>query len=83
MQQELKAIREEIGFSIAIMAEDLGIHKATYQGYETGRRKCPPQVLQAARRSLQSERAFWSGMDARITAKHPNGVISAPVEGFN
>lgn len=78
--QELKASRKEIGFSIAIMAQVLGIKKPTLQGYESGRRPCPDNILTASRDALQKHRDFWANMDARADAAYPKGIISAPVE---
>lgn len=66
MHNELKSIREQMGFSIGTMAEDLGLHKATYQGYETGRRECPAHVLQSARDSLERDMAFWSSIPQSV-----------------
>lgn len=80
MQTELKAIREELGFSYGEMAQELGVHKATYQGYETGRRATPPHIISSARDSLARDRAFWAGLplrvDARLALEFPNGIMS-------
>jgi len=45
MQTELKAIREQLGYSMSEMAEELQIKKGTLQGYESGRRATPPLTL--------------------------------------
>ena len=65
-RMRLREIRAEMGFSIGTMAEDVGLKKATYQGYETGRRAVPRQVMLAAERSLASDREYWRGMDGRL-----------------
>jgi len=52
MQTELKAIREQLGYSMSEMAEELQIGKPTYQGYESGRRATPPLTLGMALMAL-------------------------------
>lgn len=78
---ELKSIRLQMNFSMETMAEDLGIkHKSTYQGYESGRRKCPQYVIEAARISLQKDKIYWETMTSRIDEnlknQFPNGFLS-------
>lgn len=80
---ELQQIRKEMGFSLGVMAQDINVKKSTLQGYETGRRKCPPDILQAARDSLARDRAFRAGAKARDDAAYPHGIISAPVEAWS
>jgi len=52
MQTELKAIREQLGYSMSERAEELQISKPTYQGYESGRRTTPPLTLGMALMAL-------------------------------
>lgn len=44
----LLKLRLEMRYSFAEMAECLGLKKATYQGYETNRRKPPDSVIRDA-----------------------------------
>ena len=67
-RMRLREIRAEMGFSIGTMAEDLGLKKATYQGYETGRRAVPRQVMIAAEKSLENNREYYRTRDDRIDA---------------
>ena len=64
----LQSIQSELNFSYGIMAQDLGLHKPTWQGYVTGRRKCPNDVARAAIDSLRRTRLWQATMDARIDA---------------
>ena len=77
---ELKEIRINLGFSIKTMAEDLDIEKSTYQGYESGRRKCPQNIIDAARISLQKDIEFWKTLPERVDSiskkEFPNGIKS-------
>jgi transcriptional regulator with XRE-family HTH domain len=78
---ELKLIRLQMKFSMETMAEDLGIKsKSTYQGYESGRRKCPQRIIEAARISLEKDKQFWNGLpksiDDNVKKQFPNGLIS-------
>ena len=65
---DLKQIREEMGFSYGTMAMVLGIKKATYQGYEIGRRSVPKQIMNEAEAALSRNREFWRGLPDRIDA---------------
>lgn len=83
MQSNLKAIREQFGWSYAEMAELLGLCRSTYQGYETGRRATPPHILKLAQESLDLERKrmkarYKSGGEFdRIAARlYPHGIMS-------
>jgi transcriptional regulator with XRE-family HTH domain len=83
MQLNLKAIRESFGWSYSEMAELLGLKRATYQGYETGRRATPPHVLKQAQESLDLERKrmknrYKSGgeFDQIAARLHPCGIMS-------
>lgn len=71
----LKALRLEMGYSIGEMAQLLGIHKATYQGYETGRRQAPKGLIGRVREWQRRDREFMAGMTGRIDAR-------LEVEGF-
>ena len=73
MQQNLKAIREELRFSIGVFSTILGLKKATYQCYENGSRAVPKQVMISAQEQLQRTRDYWAGMDARIDARLSGG----------
>lgn len=66
---ELRALRVEIGFSIAEMAELQGLKKATYQGYETGRRKMPAGFINSIRDWQQQDLVFMSGVGERVDAQ--------------
>lgn len=80
--KELKAIREQMGFTVREMADELVLHPATYQGYETGRRKCPAYVVYIARESLKKDREFFKRyrpggeFDRIIAAQYPCGIAS-------
>ena len=66
MRRTLKEIREELGFSFRDMADTLYLTKATYQGYETGRRPAPREVLASALQSLRRNKAFWRNLPKRV-----------------
>lgn len=68
MHSTLKQIREEMGFSYGTMATVLGLKKATYQGYEIGRRAVPKQIINEAEAALLRNREFWRGLPDRIDA---------------
>lgn len=68
MHPTLKQIREEMGFSYGTMATVLGLKKATYQGYEIGRRAVPKQIMNEAEAALNRNRDFWRGLPDRIDA---------------
>ena len=56
--QTLKEIREQLRYSMQDMADELQISKSVYQGYETGRRKTPPQTLESAHTALARVKEF-------------------------
>lgn len=66
MSKDLKQIREACDLSIANFAACIGLKKATYQCYEDGSRKAPPEVMEKAQTQLERTRAYWAGMDQRI-----------------
>jgi transcriptional regulator with XRE-family HTH domain len=57
--QTLKAIREQLQWSYAEMAESLKLSKATYQCYDEGREP-PPEVLKLAQETLERSLAHSS-----------------------
>lgn len=57
--QTLREIREEMKYSMSEMAQELLLKKATYQGYEEGKRAIPPHTLEMAFQALQRDRD-WS-----------------------
>ncbi len=62
----LRRLRLQIGYSIAEMAEDLNLKKATYQCYEDGSRRAPDDIEQKMRATLVMDKAFMDGLPARI-----------------
>lgn len=64
----IKKIRLAMGgYSIAEFAELLGIKcKATYQGYDSGSRKTPPDVLQTAQEAQTRERLWFKNLPKRV-----------------
>ena len=65
----LKALRLEMKFSIGEMAGILNVPKATYQGYETGRRSMPAGFINRIRDWQQQDLEFMAGLPARIDAQ--------------
>jgi DNA-binding XRE family transcriptional regulator len=63
---ELRALRVEMGYSMGEMAQLLSIPKATYQGYETGRRPMPAGFINRIRDWQQIDMEFMAGMNKRI-----------------
>ena len=68
----LKALRLEMKFSIGEMAGILNVPKATYQGYETGRRSMPAGFINRIRDWQQADLEFMAGMTGRIDAHLTN-----------
>jgi transcriptional regulator with XRE-family HTH domain len=66
---ELKSLRLEMKFSIGEMAGVLNVPKATYQGYETGRRSMPAGFINRVREWQQQDLEFMAGLPARIDAQ--------------
>lgn len=64
----LKDERLAMRFSMAEMAGILRIPKATYQGYETGRRAMPPEIIERLREWRKQDRIFMAGLPARVDA---------------
>lgn len=62
----MREIRLRLKLSVAEFAELLGLEKSTYQGYETGRRKTPPDVLRTAREAEKINNKFFKEMPKRI-----------------
>lgn len=73
-QTVLYALRQEMGFSIRDMAAELGLHPATYQGYESGSRTAPPSVVAQARKSARKVSEFMAGIPHRVGANLVGGV---------
>ncbi|KAB0665643.1 helix-turn-helix transcriptional regulator [Oryzomonas japonica] len=77
-RMRLKEAREKMGYSMAELAECLGIHKATWQGYEIGRRRCPYAVLRQVVTIRKKDRAFFAELPARldvlIDKDFPHGI---------
>ncbi len=85
---ELKALRQEMDYSIGEMAALLGISKATYQGYETApgkaaHRRMPAGFINRVREWQQIEFDFFAGMDDRIRErmKEPGFEIQSSTVG--
>lgn len=72
---ELKALRDEMGFSLGEMAAVLNVPKATYQGYESGRRAMPAGFINRVRDWQQQDLVFMSGIADRVDER-------LAVEGF-
>jgi transcriptional regulator with XRE-family HTH domain len=70
----MREIRKELGFSYGTMAKSLGLEKATYQGYDTGRSPTPRAVMLEALKVLRRNRNFWRSMPKRIDANLKNGI---------
>lgn len=64
-----------MGFSYGTMATVLGLKKATYQGYEIGRRAVPRQIMNKPRPALIRNREFWRGLPDRIDAALNNQPV--------
>jgi transcriptional regulator with XRE-family HTH domain len=62
----MRKIRLAMRYSIAEFAELLGLKKATYQGYESGRRPLPKEVLKNAQAAQKREVKFFKGLPARV-----------------
>jgi transcriptional regulator with XRE-family HTH domain len=81
----LVEIQREMGFSLRDMSQILGLKKSTYQGYTTGRRAVPRQVMLEAEIAMERNRDFWRGLpdrvDSRIKDDFPAGIPSAAMEG--
>lgn len=63
---ELQALRLELKFSIAEMAELKGLKKSTYQGYESGRRSMPEGFVNSIREWRRRDLEFMAGLPARV-----------------
>lgn len=63
---ELRALRLEMGYSLGEMAQLLNIHKATYQGYEAGRRAMPAGFINRVREWQQLDLEFMAGIAERV-----------------
>lgn len=79
---ELKALRLEMKFSIGEMAGILNVPKATYQGYETGRRSMPAGFINRVRDWQQQDLEFMAGLSTRVDERlqregFGNGIPSA------
>jgi transcriptional regulator with XRE-family HTH domain len=66
MHKELKSIRKEIKLSMSNFARILKISKPAFQGYESGRRSIPQEVMAGAQAQLQRTRQYWAEMDKRM-----------------
>jgi transcriptional regulator with XRE-family HTH domain len=84
--QSLKDIRERLKYSIAEMAQCLGMPKATYQCYENGSRKVPFQVFLDAEIVYQKHTNFTKEyfskggiMDRELAKLYPCGFMSGAV----
>ena len=66
---ELRALRLEMKYSLAEMAQLLGIAKATYQGYESGRRAMPAGFINRVREWQQIDLDFAAGTNGRVDAR--------------
>lgn len=74
--------RLSMGYSIAVMAQLLGIGKSTYQGYDQGTRSVPPEIVTAVKEAQAKEQAFFSRyqpggeFDQQLNEMYPFGIIS-------
>src|SRR5689334_21732408 len=77
----LKPYREEMGYSMQDMADELAISKATYQGYDNGSRRTPYKVLRAVATARRIDRQFFQKLPASIDRhsrkQFPFGIPSA------
>jgi transcriptional regulator with XRE-family HTH domain len=65
-KSELQRIREHLKYTFQDMADELKLNRATYQGYETGRRAAPVNIVSAARQAQKRVDAFMSGISLRV-----------------
>ena len=83
----IKLLRTEIGYSIGEMAQCLGISKATYQGYDSGRRKAPESIAMEMIRIRDIDKEFMAGLPARVEKRldkeFPRGFLSEAGESWD
>lgn len=76
----MKAIREEMGFSLRDLAAVTHIPYRTLQNYEGGQRSIPQDVAELLRELLAEELLIKSEVygfiDADIARWHPHGIRS-------
>jgi predicted transcriptional regulator len=82
----LKAIREQLKWSFAEMAESLKLSRSTYQCYDEGTRATPPDVLLLAQETLKKslqhsveiKKRYRPGGPAEkeINRQYPKGIMS-------
>lgn len=66
---QLRALRLEMRLSMGEMAAILNVPKATYQGYETGRRPLPAGFINRVREWQQQDLEFMAGIAERVDAR--------------
>jgi transcriptional regulator with XRE-family HTH domain len=71
---EIRKIREHLRYSYQEMADELKLLKATYQGYDTGDRPTPADVLAKAQEARVRVDAFMAGLGDRVIANLKGGI---------
>jgi len=62
----MREIRLRLKLSVAEFAELLGLEKSTYQGYESRRRKTPPDMILKAQEAERLNTKFFKELPKRI-----------------
>ena len=65
----VRKVRRDIKFDMYSMAACLGIPKSTYQRYEDGSAKTPPEIMRAALELRQINETFITGLPGRVDAR--------------
>lgn len=78
---EIRKIREYLRYSFQDMSDELRLKKETYQGYDSGRRSTPDDVLKAAREAKKRVDKFMAGIPARVDKHQPKGCPNEAIKG--
>jgi transcriptional regulator with XRE-family HTH domain len=77
---QIQTLRNKMGYSIAEMAECLGLKKSTYQSYENGNRTAPDELIKQMKHYQKIGKEFSKNLpksiDRAAKRMHPHGIIS-------
>ena len=83
-KEQMKLIRQDMGFSLRDLAAVTGIKYRTLQDYEGGQRKIPDKVAQRLLaeqiKEQQIKVELAAAQEARLDREFPNGFMSEVVE---
>lgn len=79
---QLKYVKQKIGYGTYDMYHELKLPRRTYQDYEAGKRAVPPTVARQVLQLYRADRRWTRGMGERIDEALKGQAVPNEAEGW-